>query len=134
MYSIKKSFLLVAIAVLGLGCGSDGPQLGTVTGVLMQDGSPVGGALVEFFPAEGKTSTGKTDSEGKYALSYDDLEGAVVGEHTVQITVGVPEPAADSESMEVAPPLMEPPKTVVLPQKVTVQTGENQIDLQLPKG
>lgn len=134
MNSIKNILLLGVITVCGLGCGSNGPQLGTVTGVLTQEGSPVTGALVEFFPEEGKTSTGTTDAEGKYVLSYEDSEGAIIGEHTVQVTVGVPQPAVDPESMEVAPPMMEPPKTVVLPQKVSVKEGENSIELQLPKG
>jgi hypothetical protein len=31
-----------------------------------------------------------------------------------------------------APPMMEPPQTTVLPDKVTVDSGENTINLELP--
>ena len=89
-------------------------------------------AMIEFFPEEGVTSTGITDAEGKYSLKYNDEEGAIIGTHTVQVTVGLPQTSIDPDSTEMAPPVMEPPKTVVLAEKVTVEAGENSIDLKFP--
>lgn len=117
-----------------IGCGGDsGPELGTVTGVVFENGSPISGAMIEFFPEEGITSTGISDEEGKYSLKYDDRQGAVVGQHSVQITPGmgaIMNP--DLESNKEAPPMKSPPKTIVLPEKITVESGDNEIDLKLP--
>lgn len=116
-----------------IGCGESGPELGTVTGVVLDNGSPISGAMIEFFPEEGVTSTGITDEEGKYSLKYNDRVGAVVGQHSVQVTPGmgaIMNP--DLESNKEAPPLKSPPKTIVLPDKITVELGENNIDLKLP--
>jgi hypothetical protein len=114
------------------GCGSGGPELAPVTGVLTSEGKPMPSAMIEFFPEEGVTSTGITDAEGKYSLKYNDEEGAIIGTHTVQVTVGLPQTSIDPDSTEMAPPVMEPPKTVVLAEKVTVEAGENSIDLKFP--
>lgn len=80
------------------------PELGYVHGVVTLNGSPLGGAEVRFSPiidsnsanADGRkkkenagmmnSSSGYTDSEGKYVLMYnEDHEGAVPGEHKVEI-------------------------------------------------
>ena len=131
---MKSIYCLIAFGFLASGCGgSDEPELGVVTGEVIQAGSPVPGALVEFFPEAGVTSTAITDSEGKYSLRYNDREGAIVGTHQVQVTPGASaDMAPDPSSDQVAPPLMEPPQTVVMPDKVTVTTGENLIDITLP--
>jgi len=129
IYQTITSFACILLLV---GCGSGGPELAPVSGVLLSDGKPVPSAMIEFFPEDGITSTGMTDAEGKYSLNYNDEEGAVVGTHTVQVTVGVPQTTVDPESTEMAPPMMEPPQTTVLPDKVTVDSGENTINLELP--
>ena len=86
---MKSIYCLIAFGFLASGCGgSDEPELGVVTGEVIQAGSPVPGALVEFFPEAGVTSTAITDSEGKYSLRYNDREGAIVGTHQVQVTPG----------------------------------------------
>lgn len=116
-----------------LGCGSSGPELAPVTGVVTSEGKPLAGVMVEFFPEEGVTSTGLTDSEGRYSLKYNDEEGAVVGNHKVQLTPGMGGVAImDPNSEEMAPPMQEAPKTVSLKDKVTVITGKNTIDLKIP--
>ncbi|QDT95125.1 carboxypeptidase-like regulatory domain-containing protein [Gimesia aquarii] len=128
-----QSIGLILLVLNLTGCGNSGPELGVVTGVVFENGSPISGAMIEFFPEEGITSTGITDEEGKYSLKYNDRVGAVVGRHSVQITPGM---AAitnpDLESNQEAPPMKSPPKTIILPEKITVESGKNNIDLKLP--
>jgi hypothetical protein len=77
-----------AAAVLFVsGCGG-GPGLGNVSGKVTLDGQPLAGALVEFQPSEGRGSIGSTDAQGVYKLSYtENSQGAVLGKHTVRITM-----------------------------------------------
>jgi hypothetical protein len=86
---LKILGVLVVVAVLfTAGCGGGGPSLGEVSGKVTLDGQPLAGALVEFQPAEGRGSIGVTDAQGSYRLSHtEDLQGAVVGTHTVRITM-----------------------------------------------
>ncbi|QDT31740.1 carboxypeptidase-like regulatory domain-containing protein [Thalassoglobus polymorphus] len=79
---------LSTICFVLAGCGgSDHPPLGTVTGKVTLNGTPIEGALVEFTPETGRPSSGVTDKEGNYSLQYlQGVKGAAVGTHTVQIT------------------------------------------------
>lgn len=69
------------------------PPLEEVSGVVVLDGKPLEGALVTFQPMAGMeagsevaSSTGSTDSHGRYELYYrSDVKGAAVGKHSVQI-------------------------------------------------
>lgn len=97
---------VLAVGVLSLlflsACGSsDRPPLARVSGTVTLDDKPLEGARVTFTPAEGRPSTGTTDSEGKYELQYAvDAMGASVGEHTV--TVEPPELDDDLSEEEAA--------------------------------
>ena len=71
------------------GCGQSGPQLGDVTGTVTLDSKPVPGALVTFISkeADGTSSYGKTESNGKYKLEFStERFGAMLGSHDVVIT------------------------------------------------
>jgi len=87
---IPMQVVLVCSTLLISGCGSavdDAPETGTVTGVVTLDGAPLEEALVQFQPESGRTSSGTTDSEGKYELDYTaSLKGAKIGKHSVSIT------------------------------------------------
>lgn len=76
------------------------PELATVSGTVTLDGVPLKGAEIAFAPipqgGERQTdnlgaSYGMTDAEGKYSLYYvrdaagNDIDGAVLGPHRVQI-------------------------------------------------
>lgn len=83
-----RLFLSIACLMFVSGCGSSGPQLGTVSGTVTLDGKPVPGALVTFISKEpdGTSSYGKTDSNGKYRLEFTtESSGAMVGAHDVTI-------------------------------------------------
>ena len=77
--------LLAAALVVGAaGCGGSG--LVNASGRLTYKGQPVPSTLVTFWPAEeGKrASTGVTDDDGNFTLSYSRQEpGVLVGRHTV---------------------------------------------------
>src|SRR4026207_1545244 len=89
---------LIGAAVLLAGCGESGPPMGTVTGKVTLDGKALNNALVTFTPEGGATpSTGKTTEEGQYELIYMDRKGALVGNHTVAVTVLAETPATITE-------------------------------------
>lgn len=80
--------LSLLFVVFVAGCGSSGQQLGAVTGTVTLDGKPVPDALVTFISkeADGTSSYGRTDSNGKYRLEFTtDQFGAMVGGHDVTI-------------------------------------------------
>ena len=79
--------VLVFVASTLSGCGTDGPELAEVTGVVTVDGKPVPGAVLTFVPTEGGSpSYGGTDTNGKYRLMFTDTKyGAMIGVHEVEI-------------------------------------------------
>jgi hypothetical protein len=67
------------------GCNR-GPQLAPVRGRVTLDGKAIESAEVKFQPADGRTSHGITDANGRFELRYTrDEMGALVGPHTVRI-------------------------------------------------
>ena len=83
-----RLFLSISFFMFVTGCGSSGPQLGTVTGTVTLDGKPVPNALVTFISKEpdGTSSYGKTDASGKYQLEFTtERLGAMLGAHDVTI-------------------------------------------------
>jgi len=88
MMSFRKLFS-VAIAITfvsWVGC-SDSPSLGEVSGTVTLDGQPYANAQVEFAPQEGRPSSGVTDENGQYELTFSpDAKGALLGKHTVRIS------------------------------------------------
>ena len=81
--------LAFSCILFAAGCGQSGPQLGAVTGTVTLDNKPVPGALVTFISkeADGTSSYGKTDSNGKYKLEFStERFGAMLGNHDVVIT------------------------------------------------
>lgn len=79
--------LPVGIAFLAVGCGGNA-DLGTVKGKISLDGQPLVGAQILFQPKDGRPSTGVTDTEGQYELlNTRDSKGALIGAHTVRITM-----------------------------------------------
>ena len=76
--------LALTLVLAAAGCG--GPGLVNASGRLTYKGQPVPSTLVTFWPEEeGKrASTGVTDDDGNFTLSYSRQEpGVLVGRHTV---------------------------------------------------
>lgn len=80
-------FVLIAVAISGISCGSDQPAIGRVHGIVTLDGVAYPDAQVLFTPAQGRPSSGITDGDGRYELTYvRDVKGASLGKHTICIT------------------------------------------------
>lgn len=121
---------LVFLAATALtGCGSDGPQLASVTGVITIDGQPLPDATVEFQPSPGSPSIGVTDSSGRYKLKFTAKKaGAMLGKHQVRITLE----KTDAEGKRVGPVLAIPAKYNRSSELTAeVKAGSNQVDFAL---
>ena len=87
LFAAGIGVLLAAVA----GCG--GSNIASVSGTVKLNGKPYKDAIVTFQPMGGKEnpnpgrgSSGVTDAEGKFSLTYDgESPGAVVGSHRVRI-------------------------------------------------
>ena len=82
--------LLLCMLTLNVGCSKY--RTAPVSGVITLDDQPLVDATVTFSPleaveGENPTSTGRTDSSGKYVLKLmtDNSNGAILGKHTVRI-------------------------------------------------
>jgi len=116
--------------VLLAGCGSSGPELATVSGVVTMDGAPLKHAFVTFVPEAGRPSFGGTDDNGHYELVYtNDRNGAIAGSHTVRVST---KRASDPENGTKAQPEIVPKKFNTQSQlKKSVEPGANVIDVEL---
>ena len=86
--------VLLALALLSVGCSSEPYQTAPVSGQVTLDGKPVAKVAVMFQPVAtaghlnpGPGSYGVTDSEGRYSMKLvgKETRGAVVGKHKVRI-------------------------------------------------
>lgn len=135
--------LLLAVG----GCGSSGgrPELGTVSGTVTMDGKPLAGVVVSFAPESGRTSSGVTDADGKYELTYaHGAKGAQVGKHSVHVSSqggerGGGDPnaekgastAAKAASFQGKIPARYDQKSILT---ASVAAGKNTIDFKLESG
>lgn len=106
------------------GCGGSEIPLAPVSGIVTEGGEPVVGAMVEFFPTEGRTSVGQTIEGGVFTMKHGDEEGVVIGSCKVQITPGAVAPPPSEGDDVIAPPMDGPPKVVVIPDRVTVEDSD----------
>ena len=124
--------LIVPIAAASAGCGSSGPDappLGTVKGKVTIDGKPAAGLGIIFMPAAGRSSTGLTDKDGVYSLSFDEThQGAVVGKHKVRITR---DPENDMAEGRPPQPQLPPHYNVETTLEKDVVKGDNTLDFEL---
>ncbi len=132
------SFLILCILVSGGCSSSDMPKLGLVTGSILENGKPIPHVLVEFYPDIGRPSSGATDENGQYELSYNpDAKGAAIGFHKVFFTI--PGKSAEAGFAEVTPgnekPVAAakggPPKPFEWKSPVEVQLGKNEFNFNM---
>ena len=114
------------------GCGSE-YDLAKVKGQITLNGQPLEDATVKFQPtaAEGSSSSGVTDADGRYELMYTfDTPGAMPGEHIVSI--GTAGTFIDDEGYEVEREERVPAKhNSQTTLKRTVQPGRNTFNFDL---
>ncbi len=82
--------IILAFALLCVGCGKSAPPLLEVEGRVILDGKPLSNVEVRFIPALAQGSEfmakGITDKDGKFQLTCKGKAGACVGENHVLIT------------------------------------------------
>jgi len=98
-------YSICAIAAFAfVGCSSNPasyPEVALVVGRVTLDGKPLEGATVTFAPNSGRSSSGVTDSSGKYSLNYTgSIRGAMLGSHRVMIKKMVRDKAATPSKSE----------------------------------
>ena len=136
---LGSSILLAGLLGTLSGCGPSGPEIGEVSGVVSMGGAPVPGASITFYPVTGRQSFGKSDQEGRYTLEYaQDQPGAVTGQHRVKTMTGgmgapsMPSgPVGSPSKSRSRSKGMEPPKEFTLSEMVTVESGSNEINLDI---
>jgi hypothetical protein len=115
------TILLLALC----GCGTSGPEVAPVHGLVTLDGRPLENADVVFQPEEAnRPSSGRTDASGRYDLMYArGIEGARVGEHKVLITV--------SKEIVRNPPPIPPRYNTQSELGAKVTSGDNEFNFDL---
>jgi hypothetical protein len=101
LQSLRRFGLFLILLLPTLGCGGADPYATVpVSGVVTCNGKPVANGVVNFTPLpdqegrseRGRVALGKTDSEGRFKLTtYENNDGALVGRHTVTISMGFSE-------------------------------------------
>lgn len=133
------------------GCGDGLPQRAPVAGSVTFNGQPVSEGTVTFFPTAGRAALGKIQADGTFRLTtYDEGDGALLGEHRVTIeavkVTGGASPQSFEEELRFGQTGQATVASVVerlVPQEyaqratspltASVQRGENRIDFHLPE-
>ncbi|KAA5545436.1 carboxypeptidase regulatory-like domain-containing protein [Roseiconus nitratireducens] len=124
---IAATMMIVSVS----GCGSSGPELGQVTGVLTMDGEPVKNGSIEFIPeAGGRPSLALTDEQGRFEVYYlPNVPGALTGTHRIRFEIAKAKPGD--------PGLVRPKRNggggavALEPSTVEVASGENKVDFKI---
>lgn len=132
---IKQTLFLMfgfTLSLLLTACGSapsDQPELGTVSGVITMDGTPLANANVRFYPEKGRASAAKTDDSGSYELVYiRDEMGAMIGKHSVKVsTLDEDNDPFGNQGSETVPEKYNKQTTL----EATVEPGDNTINFDL---
>ncbi len=104
-------FAILSISALTtLGCGGGGDRYDTipVSGVVTCGGKPVANGTVNFTPMaeqgrtegnRGRVALGMTDKDGRFKLTtYENDDGAIVGKHTVTVSLNFDEASGKDPS------------------------------------
>jgi hypothetical protein len=148
-----RSLVAIASAAFLLGCGGDAskPKLGRVSGKVTYNGQPVTKGIVSFVPRggpgaqSGQSATGEIGPDGSYTLTtFENGDGAVLGEHSVLIMAREEDPAITGHGMPIPNAQgklkIKPAKSLVpekyatatnSPLRFTVQEGSNNNDIDL---
>ena len=121
---------LLSISCFGCSSGTPGnlPNLSPVTGTVTLDGKPLADAYVNFAPENARPSSGQTDADGVFTLTFNDqLDGAAVGTHKVTITTRM----VPSLPTAAPPPPVPPRYNINSELTATVKSGDNTIDFEL---
>jgi hypothetical protein len=128
--NIQRLTAVLSVVLSVVGCNRSPYELAPVRGRVTIDGLPLSSAKVMFAPSDaadtpnpGKPAFGLLSDDGSFALTtYEDDDGAVVGEHWVTIV----KLSKDNK------PANAQFDRLSVPRRVNVAAGQdNQIDIQL---
>ncbi len=134
--SILSWIALALMAGFVLGCAGSDLNLGDVSGTVTLDGEPLADAQVIFTPMTGgRPAAGKTDSNGKYELIFSrDAEGALLGEHVVEITTADEIPNDEDDTVEMIPEKVPAKYNNDTELRAVIEEGKNVSDSPLESG
>ena len=125
------AFVFCFALSLMTGCGggdTNAPSLGQVSGMVTLDDAPLADVMVMFESDTAAAAKGKTDSEGKYELTYVNNEsGAPLGNHVVRNISIQPGDAPDPSFVDPIPKKYNENSELT----ATVKAGNNQFDFAL---
>ena len=130
LHNIALWFAVTLMAGFSLGCGDS--NLGEVSGKVTLDGAPLPDAMLVFTPvAGGRPAAGRTDSQGEYQLVYSrDEEGAMLGEHVVEITTG-DEIVNEDDTVTQVPEKVPAKYNANSELRAVIEAGENEFNFDL---
>lgn len=135
MKAIGRCGLSVAVLAVLSGCGGGNEvELGTVSGIVTLDGAPLRGVFVTFQPQGYPPSMGVTDKDGKFELTYAGEQGAVVGTHEVYLDELLADEVEEYQTDIGGRPSKVPEKFMEPFQTVEVNSGHNDVFLELSSG
>jgi hypothetical protein len=76
---------LLLLLVSAVGCNR-GPELIPVSGQVLIDGKPLTFGAIRLVPDSGRPAYSQLDSEGRFKLVTDEVEGVVQGTHAVEVS------------------------------------------------
>lgn len=126
------SFVILAWVMVGCGPARDPnlPATAVARGQVLYDGQPFDQGTITFHPiGAGNLGVSRLDAEGRFSLStYQDDDGAVVGEHVV--TIDVPPPVDGDDESRTAPLPAEYTDPATSPLKVSIpEEGDEALEI-----
>jgi hypothetical protein len=123
------------------GCGSRGPEIVEIEGIVTRKGEPIPNLRIYFEPTKGRPSWAISDQAGRFKLDYDiDHDGALVGSHKVWVVdegaivdptalaAGAPPPKRNPEIAQV---IEKYGKLETSPMKVEITKADKNFKLEL---
>ncbi|QDU26469.1 hypothetical protein ETAA8_15470 [Anatilimnocola aggregata] len=76
---------VIALTLLSTGCDSRSRRV-PIAGTVLIDGKPLAGGTIAVVPSNDRPAISMIDQQGRFQLTtYDDFDGAILGEHPVEI-------------------------------------------------
>ena len=118
--------LLISVSLAGCESGETA-NVGSVSGTVTLDGSPLAGASIVFQPENGRPASGGTDDNGYYSLSYSNNQsGAIVGPCQVTISTAFENEDGQALSERVPAKYLQPGALTA-----DVKSGSNEYNFDL---
>jgi hypothetical protein len=86
--SLSSHLILISACMLLLAGCDNRPKRVPVAGTVLIDGQPLAKAQIRVIPSNGRPAQAQTDKEGRfklYTFDYEDSDGAILGEHPMEI-------------------------------------------------